>query len=179
MSAVSRACEMGAKYSGPAAAVPETKSVVDSTATDAVQFVLKLPQLDRPIYVGEVTARLRQSVATERPFVERLTQFWTNHFAVSIDKIAVLGLLGTLEREATRPHVLGAEGVTAAANSSCQFPVWWPCCPKVVSRVAAPSPETADSAQQPPVVSPLHRLCPAGKADLSGRTPQERRQRLR
>ena len=75
--------------------------------TAAAQNLLKLPQLYRPIYIDEVTARLQQAVATDRPFVERLTQFWTNHFAVSIDKIAVLGLAGTLEREVIRPHVLG------------------------------------------------------------------------
>jgi uncharacterized protein (DUF1800 family) len=73
----------------------------------AVQKLLKLGQLYRPIYISEVTARLEQAVTTDRPFVERLTQFWTNHFAVSIDKNAVLGLAGTLEREAIRPHVLG------------------------------------------------------------------------
>jgi uncharacterized protein (DUF1800 family) len=73
----------------------------------AVQKLLKLGQLYRPIYISEVSARLEQAVTTDRPFVERLTQFWTNHFAVSIDKNAVLGLAGTLEREAIRPHVLG------------------------------------------------------------------------
>jgi uncharacterized protein (DUF1800 family) len=69
--------------------------------------LLKLPQLYRPIYINEATARLRHAATTNRPFVERLTQFWTNHFAVSIDKIAVLGLAGAFEREAIRPHVLG------------------------------------------------------------------------
>jgi uncharacterized protein (DUF1800 family) len=39
--------------------------------------------------------------------VERLAQFWTNHFAVSVDKNLLLGLAGGLEREAIRPHVLG------------------------------------------------------------------------
>jgi len=46
-------------------------------------------------------------VSTDRPFLERLTQFWSNHFAVSVDKIVVLGLAGAMEREAIRPHVLG------------------------------------------------------------------------
>jgi uncharacterized protein (DUF1800 family) len=67
----------------------------------------RLPQFLRPIYVTEVTARLQQAVATERPFLERLTQFWTNHFAVSIDKQFLAGLAGSFEREAIRPHVLG------------------------------------------------------------------------
>lgn len=67
----------------------------------------KLPQFLRPIYVTEVTARFEQAVATDRPFVERLTQFWTNHFAVSIDKQFLAGVAGSFEREAIRPHVLG------------------------------------------------------------------------
>lgn len=60
-----------------------------------------------PAYLADVTARTRLGVATDRSFVERLTQFWSNHFAVSIDKLQVLGLAGPLEREAIRPHVLG------------------------------------------------------------------------
>jgi uncharacterized protein (DUF1800 family) len=84
------------------------KASADPEQTEAaVQQRLKLPRLYRPIYTSEVTARLAHAVGTDRPFVERLTQFWTNHFAVSIDKIAVLGLAGTLEREAIRPNVLG------------------------------------------------------------------------
>src|SRR5690348_10743275 len=68
---------------------------------------LKLPALFRPIYLDEAYARFSQAVTTDRPFLERLTQFWTNHFAVSIDKIAVLGVAGAMEREAIRPHVTG------------------------------------------------------------------------
>jgi uncharacterized protein (DUF1800 family) len=66
-----------------------------------------LPQLLRPIYITEATARFRQALTTDRPFIERLTQFWTNHFAVSVDKSLLLGLAGSLEREAIRPNVLG------------------------------------------------------------------------
>ncbi|MBV9316980.1 MAG: DUF1800 domain-containing protein, partial [Gammaproteobacteria bacterium] len=68
----------------------------------------RLPQFLRPIYATEATARLRLAVSTERPFLERLTQFWTNHFAVSIDKQFLAGLAGSFEREAIRPHVLGS-----------------------------------------------------------------------
>ena len=78
----------------------------DAAASDELNR-MKLPQLLRPIYLTEARARLREAVATDRPFVERLTHFWTNHFAVSVDKQAVLGLAGSLEREAIRPHVLG------------------------------------------------------------------------
>jgi uncharacterized protein (DUF1800 family) len=81
-------------------------------AGDAAQnaVLMKVPQLLRPIYVSEATARFRQAVTTDRAFVERLTQFWTNHFAVSVDKNLVLGLAGSLEREAIRPNVLGHFG---------------------------------------------------------------------
>ena len=72
-----------------------------------IQNLLKLPQIYRPIYIGEATARLSHAASTDRPFVERITQFWTNHFAVSIDKVAVLGVAGAFEREAIRRHVLG------------------------------------------------------------------------
>jgi uncharacterized protein (DUF1800 family) len=67
----------------------------------------RLPQFLRPIYVTEATARFQQAVSTDRPFVERLTQFWANHFAVSVDKQFLAGLAGSFEREAIRPHLLG------------------------------------------------------------------------
>jgi uncharacterized protein (DUF1800 family) len=70
----------------------------------------RLPQFLKPIYLTEATARLRQAVLTDRPFVERLTQFWSNHFAVSVDKQFLGGLAGSFEREAIRPHVLGNFG---------------------------------------------------------------------
>jgi len=72
-----------------------------------VAAAFKLPALYRPVYVDETVARFTQAVNTDRPFLERLTQFWTNHFAVSIDKVVVLGLAGAMEREAIRPHVTG------------------------------------------------------------------------
>ena len=65
------------------------------------------PRSIAPVYIDEVVARFSHSVTTERPFLERLTQFWTNHFAVSVDKVAVLGLAGAMEREAIRPRVTG------------------------------------------------------------------------
>jgi uncharacterized protein (DUF1800 family) len=93
--------------------LPDSASVVGQLAElkkekKAGDAVLKLGQIARPIYVSEVQARLAQAVTTDRPFTERLVQFWTNHFAVSVDKVAVLPLAGTLEREAVRPHMLGS-----------------------------------------------------------------------
>jgi uncharacterized protein (DUF1800 family) len=85
----------------------EARADAASQTTDAAA-VMKIAQLFRPIYVDEATRRIRAALATERPFLERLTYFWTNHFAVSVDKVAVLGLAGSFEREAIRPHVLGS-----------------------------------------------------------------------
>lgn len=73
----------------------------------AVRKVLDVARRHRAIYADEVEARTHAAIATDRPFVERLTHFWTNHFAVSADKPAVVGLVGAFEREAIRPHVLG------------------------------------------------------------------------
>lgn len=68
---------------------------------------LRVAELYRPVYLAEATARFTAAITSDRPFPERLTHFWANHFAVSVDKIAVLGLAGAFEREAIRPHVLG------------------------------------------------------------------------
>src|SRR4249920_1374587 len=63
-----------------------------------------------PHYLAQAQARVRIAANTEAPFHERLVQFWSNHFAVSIDKPACLGIAGALENEAIRPHVTGHFG---------------------------------------------------------------------
>jgi uncharacterized protein (DUF1800 family) len=61
----------------------------------------------REDYLAAVGARAASALQAPAPFVERLVHFWANHFAVSVDKIAVVGLAGALEADAIRPHVLG------------------------------------------------------------------------
>jgi uncharacterized protein (DUF1800 family) len=80
----------------------------EAKAEAAVNAVVKLGEIYRPAYIGEVAARLRQAATTDRPFLERITQFWSNHFAVSVDKAVVLAVAGSYEREAIRPNVLGS-----------------------------------------------------------------------
>jgi len=58
-------------------------------------------------YDDAVRARLAAAVASTTPFPERLTHFWANHFAVSADKLPVIGFAGNFEYEAIRPHILG------------------------------------------------------------------------
>jgi uncharacterized protein (DUF1800 family) len=60
------------------------------------------------IAAAESRAALTERVMTERPFVERLVAFWSNHLCVSAGaKVLVAPLAGSYEREAIRPHVLG------------------------------------------------------------------------
>lgn len=57
--------------------------------------------------ISDAAARIRQGIETKTPFAERLVHFWSNHFAISLDKGAVSGLGGSFEGEAIRPHVFG------------------------------------------------------------------------
>jgi uncharacterized protein (DUF1800 family) len=58
--------------------------------------------------VREARAMLTQRVTTDRPFVERLVAFWSNHLCVSVEaKSQIAALAGHYERTAIRPHVLG------------------------------------------------------------------------
>lgn len=61
----------------------------------------------REEYAAAVGARASSALQTSVPFVERLVHFWSNHFAVSVDKLLVLGMAGAFEADAIRPHVLG------------------------------------------------------------------------
>ncbi len=61
----------------------------------------------REEYVAAARARTHSALQTTTPFVERLVHFWSNHFAVSVDKLLVVGLAGGFEADAIRPNVLG------------------------------------------------------------------------
>ncbi|HEX5320439.1 MAG TPA: DUF1800 domain-containing protein [Stellaceae bacterium] len=66
-----------------------------------------LRQSIRADYLTMNSARLSSALTTDNPFAERLVHFWANHFAVSVDKLPVIGLAGLLEFEAIRPHLFG------------------------------------------------------------------------
>lgn len=57
--------------------------------------------------IEDIAVRYRHAGATDRPFAERLVHFWSNHFAISIDKNSARLLAAPMEREAVRPHVFG------------------------------------------------------------------------
>jgi uncharacterized protein (DUF1800 family) len=56
---------------------------------------------------ADVRSALATAAATERPFAERLSLFWANHFAVSVLKASIRGQVGAFERDAIRPHIAG------------------------------------------------------------------------
>ncbi|HLJ21430.1 MAG TPA: DUF1800 domain-containing protein [Stellaceae bacterium] len=58
-------------------------------------------------YLGELDARFQAAILGDTPVLERLTQFWSNHFTVSGMRPFVRGVTGAFEREAIRPHVTG------------------------------------------------------------------------
>jgi uncharacterized protein (DUF1800 family) len=56
----------------------------------------------------DTQSALDARITSERPFVERLVAFWSNHLCVSTgSKILVAPLAGSYERDVIRPHVLG------------------------------------------------------------------------
>ena len=85
------------------------REAAQGAAPDAAAAAAFNPVRDAylPHYRAQVLARAQSAALTTRPFAERLVHFWTNHFAVSADKGAVIGIAGSLENEAIRPHVGG------------------------------------------------------------------------
>ena len=102
------------------APVPSTPSVASPAAiADAIRAFRMPGQADPQqrqkvrrrlveITAAESLAALTARVMSERPFVERLVAFWSNHLCVSTAaKVLVAPLAGSYERDAIRPHVLG------------------------------------------------------------------------
>ncbi len=71
-------------------------------------FKMQRRGLRRKTVMLEQAARLERAISTEHPFIERLVQFWSNHFCVSMRKGGMVRYsAGAYEREAIRPFVLG------------------------------------------------------------------------
>ncbi|CAM3277770.1 DUF1800 domain-containing protein [Sphingomonas antarctica] len=80
----------------------------DTEQKQAMQAVRKdQRRTGRADYLALVGARATTALTSPSPFAERLTHFWANHFAVSADKLTVVGMAGLLEFEAIRPNVMG------------------------------------------------------------------------
>jgi uncharacterized protein (DUF1800 family) len=61
----------------------------------------------RQIYINSADTRMRLALSSSTPFMERWVHFWSNHFAVSVDKLSVVSFAGDHEFHAIRPHVRG------------------------------------------------------------------------
>jgi uncharacterized protein (DUF1800 family) len=98
--------------------LPRTKAIVESWNT-MQRLVRQAPAGERSgirenylregsrEYQAGVGARTTSALQTQTPFVERLVHFWANHFAVSVDKLLIVGMAGGFEADAIRPNVLG------------------------------------------------------------------------
>ncbi len=78
-----------------------------STDAPAPNFVKKYGKTVRAHYIDQARIRYQAAAASDRPFVERLVHFWSNHFAISADKQPMPAVAGLYENEAIRPHVTG------------------------------------------------------------------------
>ncbi len=59
---------------------------------------------------AEKIGQMNNALVTPAPFRERLVWFWTNHFAVSLNRLECKPVIGAYIREAIRPHVTGKFG---------------------------------------------------------------------
>lgn len=88
-------------------AVARNANAADNGAA-ALKVALKPYRVrERQQSLAEAAARFQVATLTTTPFVERLVRFWSNHFAVSVDKGPARMLAAPMEREAIRPHVTG------------------------------------------------------------------------
>ena len=60
-----------------------------------------------PAYEAGVEARFKVATTTQKPFFERLSRFWANHFTISAAKPDIIALTPLFERDVVRPHVCG------------------------------------------------------------------------
>lgn len=99
----------------------ETNGMASSNEDRAAQDA-ELVRLGRSAirgqYLAAANARLTNALSTDTDFPERLVHFWSNHFAVSADKLPVIGFAGNFEFEAIRPHIMGrfSDLLTAAVR---------------------------------------------------------------
>jgi len=60
------------------------------------------------IFDHDLVRRAEWMVASDRPVVERLASFWTNHFAIAATRDEITVLAVPYENEAIRPHLFGS-----------------------------------------------------------------------
>ncbi len=69
------------------------------------------PNIIQKTFRAEALSRLQRATMAESGFVERLGDFWSNHFCISANQGELARMwAGSFEREAIRPYVLGHYG---------------------------------------------------------------------
>jgi len=80
----------------------------DATGENAIQAAIGgFRRQFGPKLLAEAGARWQVALAAPLGFAERIVRFWSNHFAVSVDKRQALLYAAPMEREAIRPHAFG------------------------------------------------------------------------
>lgn len=90
-------------------AMRDTRQVNQADSVDEKMAMRRqLRVAARDSYADAVQTRASVAQQTDTPFVERLVHFWSNHFAISVQKPLVTQFAGSFEVQAIRPHVLGS-----------------------------------------------------------------------
>jgi uncharacterized protein (DUF1800 family) len=87
----------------PAAAMPEETQAKMERQQRRQALAVEV----RDTYRLAVNARVQSALTTPTPFAERLASFWSNHFALSIEKPQVGIYAADFELNAVRPHIMG------------------------------------------------------------------------
>ncbi len=90
------------------AKAPDAAAAAAATTADNKEVFKQKNDFVRTQYENEAAYRQQMAVTSERPLIERLTDFWAGHFCISCSKgEEVRVLAGAYEREAIRPFVTG------------------------------------------------------------------------
>lgn len=100
--------QMGSAAAPPAAAARPMNATPPAPPPGNAPPPRAEPPFPQRIYREEVQARFRAMLEPLGGYSERLVAFWSNHFAVSVNKgNPVRSFAGLMEREAIRPHIYG------------------------------------------------------------------------
>jgi uncharacterized protein (DUF1800 family) len=105
--------QLGPGHAPPAALAPvpptpERLALFFEARGKGIEEVVKLFRKQyREAFIADAGLRAQAQIETEAPFRERLVQFWSNHFTVSVIRPVVAGIAVPFEEEAIRPHVTG------------------------------------------------------------------------
>jgi len=86
---------------------PSRRGMRGASTEEAQRARLKFNFLGRFHFFAEIAARTAHHLDSADGFRERLTRFWSNHFAVSARDNYALPFCASYEREAIRPHISG------------------------------------------------------------------------